>query len=171
MKSLAGVSGWFMAKLKSRERSAIRRTSSTPPKVIAMSQGGVDRCSQAGTPTALAVAGGRTPARTDAGLSGDFKAAKIGFERALAVDPADAKGQYYFGETLVSLNEPAIAKEHFALARELSPSTEEGLKAEARLTELQASAASTESKSTWVNLGGNGAKSQFHQILGSPKGW
>jgi tetratricopeptide (TPR) repeat protein len=76
----------------------------------------------------------------------DFKTAKVGFERALAVDPADAKGQYYYGETLISLNEPAMAKEHFALARELSPNSEEGLKAEARLSELQASAPSGETK-------------------------
>ena len=49
----------------------------------------------------------------------ELQAAKIGFERALAIDPANALGHFYLAELLARLNDPA-ARVHYALTQALA---------------------------------------------------
>ena len=66
--------------------------------------------------------------------SGDFKAARIGFEDGLRQDPANGVAQFYLAETLARLNDRRGARAHYEMAAALAPNTEEGLKARAALS-------------------------------------
>lgn len=68
--------------------------------------------------------------------SGDFAAAKIGFEQGLSKDPANGIAHYYLAETLVRLKKQGDAQEHYELTIALSPSTPEALKAKAALDSM-----------------------------------
>lgn len=68
--------------------------------------------------------------------SGDFAAAKIGFEQGLSKDPANGIAHYYLAETLVRLKKQGDAQEHYELTIALSPSTPEALKAKVALDSM-----------------------------------
>jgi hypothetical protein len=64
---------------------------------------------------------------------GNTEAARIAFERGLAIDPSSGQAEYYLAEALVRLNEPEKALPHYANAMTLAPNAMEGIKAEAAL--------------------------------------
>ena len=67
---------------------------------------------------------------------GDYEAAKLGFERGLAIDPGNGAGQFLMAETLARLKDTAGARERYTLAVALAPNSPEGLRAEAALKKL-----------------------------------
>lgn len=68
---------------------------------------------------------------------GEFSAARIGFERALALDPANPSGNFYYAETLSKLGvEGEIRWPYYDRAAKLGPGTGEALRAEAALAKL-----------------------------------
>jgi tetratricopeptide (TPR) repeat protein len=71
--------------------------------------------------------------------SGSYDAARAGFERGLAIDPANGRANYYLGDTLLHQNDPAGARSRFLRARYFDPDSPEGLKAAAALGNLTAS--------------------------------
>jgi tetratricopeptide (TPR) repeat protein len=70
---------------------------------------------------------------------GSYDAARAGFERGLAIDPANGRANYYLGDTLLHQNDPAGARIRFQRARAFDPDSPEGLKAAAALDRLTAS--------------------------------
>ena len=71
--------------------------------------------------------------------AGSYDAARAGFERGLAIDPANGRANYYLGDTLLHQNDPAGARIRFQCARAFDPDSPEGLKAAAALDHLTAS--------------------------------
>jgi formylglycine-generating enzyme required for sulfatase activity len=70
--------------------------------------------------------------------SGDFNAASIGFERGLAIDPANGQANFYFGDILARRSENERAAEHYRRAVAFGGSAPEALRAEAALRALPA---------------------------------
>jgi len=72
--------------------------------------------------------------------SGNFKAARLGFEDGLARDPANGMAHFYLAETLVRLNDRRAARAHYEMAAALVPTTQEGLKARTAMAALRPAA-------------------------------
>jgi tetratricopeptide (TPR) repeat protein len=72
----------------------------------------------------------------DLGGGGNFDAAKIAFERGLAIDPSNGAAEYYLAETLVKMTQVKEALPHYAAAMGLAPNAKEGIEAEAALRKL-----------------------------------
>jgi hypothetical protein len=68
--------------------------------------------------------------------SGDVPAAKLGFERGLAVDPANVIANFYMAETLVRLGENARARSFYSKVIAFDPDSAEALKAQTELSSL-----------------------------------
>ena len=72
----------------------------------------------------------------DLGDSGNLDAAKIAFERGLAIDPSNGAAEYYLAQTLVKMTQVREALPHYATALGLAPNAKEGIEAEAALRKL-----------------------------------
>jgi tetratricopeptide (TPR) repeat protein len=68
--------------------------------------------------------------------AGDFEAAKVGIARALSIDPAEGRAHFYFAEILREQKNLIEARKQYSLAKELSPDSSEGIKAEVWLTKF-----------------------------------
>ena len=79
--------------------------------------------------------------------SGDFAAAEIGFQNGLAVDPANALANYYYGDCLARRKDRVKAKAFLERAVAFGKMTAEGLKAQAELAALETAATDPESMS------------------------
>jgi len=84
----------------------------------------------------------RSEARTlfatafDFASGGNLDAAKIAFERGLAIDPSDGRAEYYLADTLVKMKQGNDALPHYATAMGLAPNAKQGIEAEAALRKL-----------------------------------
>jgi hypothetical protein len=67
---------------------------------------------------------------------GNLDAAKIAFERGLAIDPSDGRAEYYLADTLVKMKQGNDALPHYATAMGLAPNAKQGIEAEAALRKL-----------------------------------
>jgi hypothetical protein len=67
---------------------------------------------------------------------GKLDAAKIAFERGLAIDPSDGRAEYYLADTLVKMKQGNDALPHYATAMGLAPNAKQGIEAEAALRKL-----------------------------------
>jgi hypothetical protein len=65
--------------------------------------------------------------------AGEFEAALIGFRDGLGIDPANALGNFYAGETLSRLNRKDSAAAYYQRTLDLAPGSKEALIARARL--------------------------------------
>ncbi len=70
--------------------------------------------------------------------SGDLEAAKLGFERGLAIDPANATANFYMAETLVRLHDNERARTYYDKVIAIDPNSAEALKAQVALGNLPA---------------------------------
>lgn len=68
--------------------------------------------------------------------SGDFEAAKVGFERGLGIDPANGVANYYLGDVLSRLGDREGARARWQRAVAFDPDSGEGLKAQVALDKL-----------------------------------
>jgi tetratricopeptide (TPR) repeat protein len=72
----------------------------------------------------------------DLANGGNLDAAKIAFERGLAIDPSNAAAEYYLAETLVKMKQVNDALPHYATSMGLAPNAKEGIQAEAALRKV-----------------------------------
>ena len=68
--------------------------------------------------------------------SKNFEAAKLGFERGLAIHPGNGPGNFYLGSMLESQGDQDGAYVRYQRAVFFDPDSEEGLKAQVALTKL-----------------------------------
>jgi tetratricopeptide (TPR) repeat protein len=68
--------------------------------------------------------------------SGDYRAARLGFEQGLAIDPGNSMANLYMAETLARLGDDARAREFYNRVAALDPGSAEARQAEAGLEDL-----------------------------------
>lgn len=68
--------------------------------------------------------------------AGQADAAMIGFQRGLAIDPANPLGHYYMAEAYAQQNKTLLAKAHYQKVVDFAPDSREGLLAAAQLAKL-----------------------------------
>lgn len=73
--------------------------------------------------------------------SGDYQAARLGFEQGLAIDPANVVGSLYMAETLSRLGDNAGARTFYDKVIAIDANSAEALKAQAALKSLPATTA------------------------------
>ena len=71
--------------------------------------------------------------------SEDFEAARLGFEKGLVIDPANSTANFFLAETLLRLDDKALARSLYNKVIALDPNTAIALKAEVALKTLSAS--------------------------------
>jgi tetratricopeptide (TPR) repeat protein len=69
--------------------------------------------------------------------AGEFEAAKLGFERGLALDPGNGDANYYLGEILARRGDDESALARYRRSVFFDPDSAAGLKAEVAATKLQ----------------------------------
>jgi hypothetical protein len=68
--------------------------------------------------------------------SGDVQAAKLGFERGLAIDPANVIANFYMAEALVRLGENTRARSFYSKVIAFDPDSADALRAQTALSSL-----------------------------------